>query len=180
MDQVEQGQSSVVEHETESLDRRKRDRRRAGDRRRRRWIQLLALLGLLQSGAREMYRAQLIDALPSLRYVTLPEEGRWDLVWKPEGDEIPEGATGLGGYGALLALASVGDERRAERQPWLSVATAGLSVAHAATSFRELVGELEEGRVDAFSSFDAIVSAATVPLVLPEAVRALRELVGRE
>jgi hypothetical protein len=151
------------------------------DRRRRRWVQAIATLGLVGAGARELYRERLLERLPSVTYRSVPNEGaRWEVDWEPSADQVPEGATDAGGYAALLALATIGGGRRAEQQPLLSVATAGLSAFHAATSFRELFDDLKAGRVDGFSGIDTILSAATVPLTMPEAVRAARGLLGRE
>lgn len=152
-----------------------------GDLERRHWVQAIATLGLLESSSRELYRSEILRALPSLRYLRGADgEEPWDLSWHPDPEEVPEGVTDAGGYAALLALSGIGDERRAESQPFLSIAAAGLSVMQASNALRELIGELERGEVDAFSSIDTILSASTVPLVLPEAVRAVRELLGRD
>jgi hypothetical protein len=151
------------------------------DRQRRRWVQAIATLGLVGAGARELYREQLLEQLPSVEYRRGPNDGvRWEVDWEPSADEVPAGATDAGGYAALLALATIGGARRAEQQPFLSFATAGLSALHAATSFRELFDDLKTGRIDGFSGIDTILSAATVPLTMPEAVRAAQGLLGRE
>jgi hypothetical protein len=152
-----------------------------GDLERRHWMQAIAALGLLESGSRELYRNGVLRALPSLRYLRGTEgEAPWDLSWHPEPDDVPDGVTDAGGYALLLALAAAGGEKRAEEQPYLSIATAGLSFMQAAGALGELIDELEAGRVDAFSSIDTILSASTVPLVLPEAIRAVRGLFGGE
>lgn len=144
---------------------------------RRHWVQALAMVGLLGSGARELYRSEVLRALPSLRYRSGGLEGEeWELSWHPNPENVPEGLSEASGYAALLALASVGGDKRADRHPLLSMATAGLSVFQAVSTLRGLVKELESGSVDAFSSIDTIVSASTVPLVLPEAVRAIKGL----
>lgn len=150
-----------------------------GDLERRHWVQAIAALGLLESGSRELYRGEVLRALPSLRYRRGDAGDRpWDLSWHPDPEEVPDGVTDAGGYALLLALAAAGSERRADDQPYLSIATAGLSCLQAAGALGELIDELEAGHVDAFSSIDTILSASTVPLVLPEAVRAVRGLLG--
>ncbi|MFB6350166.1 MAG: hypothetical protein ABEN55_08065, partial [Bradymonadaceae bacterium] len=150
-----------------------------GDLQRRHWVQAIATLGLLESGSRELYRSEVLRALPSLRYRRGGDgEKPWDLSWHPDPTDVPDGVTDAGGFAALLTLAGIGDERRADSQPFLSIALAGLSVMQASNSLRELIGEMERGEVDAFSSIDTILSASTVPLVLPEAIRAVHGLLG--
>ena len=148
---------------------------RRGDVRRRHYIQALAAIGLLGSGARELYRRRLLGDLPSLQ---ISGGGRQsEFSWHPDPEEVAEGAVEAGGYSALLALASIGGEDRAVDHPLLTLATAGVSLFQSVTSAHQLVDQLGEGRSDAFSSIDAILSASTFTLMLPETVRAIRHLI---
>lgn len=146
---------------------------------RRHWVQALGTLGLFSSGTRELYRREVLESLPSLRYRAGDDEEHWRASWRPNREALPETLSGTSGFAALVALASIGGERRAAEQPLLSLATAGVSLVQAVRSTARLVEELEAGDVDASSSIETILSATAVPLVLPEAIRALRKLVGR-
>lgn len=146
---------------------------------RRHWVQALGTLGLFSSGTRELYRREVLETLPSLRYRTGDEEERWRPSWRPDREALPETLSGTSGFAALVALASIGGDRRAAEQPLLSLATAGVSLVQAVRSAARLVEEFDAGDVDASSSIETILSATAVPLVLPEAIRAVRKLVGK-
>lgn len=146
---------------------------------RRHWVQALGTVGLLGSGTRELYRRELLDAFPSARYQRNAEEPRWAMSWEPNRETLPETLSGASGFAVLVALAAIGSERRAEEQPLLSVLTAGASLFQAAGSVRRLAEDLERGDIDALASIETILSASTVPLVLPEAVRAVRKWIGQ-
>lgn len=141
---------------------------------RRHWIQALAALGLLGAGSRELYRRDLLGALPEVRYSARSDAEPWEATWHPNPDTLSDGLSSGGGFAALLLLASVGSQGRSRDQPVLSLATAGMSLFQAATSAQRLVAQLQSGDVDAFASIETILSASTVPLAVPEAVRAVR------
>ena len=148
-----------------------------GDTRRRHYIQAIAALGLISSSARGLSGRIGRRRLPPMPLDGADEPSAGELSWPSSLEELPEGAAEAGGYSALLALASIGGQRRAADHPLLSIATAGVSILQTVVSGRELLDELSGGEVDAFSSIDAILSASTLPLVLPEAIRAVRQLV---
>ena len=150
-----------------------------GDRQRRHWVQVLGTLGLVGSGARELYRRKYLESLPSLRHRSKEGVGEWEMSWHPERDQVPEGAAQAGGYALLVALASAGGPRRASEHPLVSLAAAGLSLIQAGSSLKRLVDELEQGEVDVASSIDTVLTASTVPLTIPEAFRALKNVIGR-
>jgi len=145
---------------------------------RRHWIQALGALGLVGAGSRELYRRDVLRALPDVRYRSESEIGEWEASWRPNRDRLPEGVSSAAGFAALVALASVGSRRRAAEQPYLSLATASLSLLQATGSVQRLVEDLRRGDVGAFSSVESILGAATVPLAIPEAARAIRNLFG--
>lgn len=149
------------------------------DRRRRRWLQGLSTAALMGSGARELYRREVLASLPTARYVLRSEEHEWRTTLHPEHETVPEDISEVSAHAATLALSSVGGRRRAQEQPWLSIAAAGLAAFHAYNSGRQLFDELERGELDAFSAVNAIVGAASVPLTLPEAARAVKKLLDR-
>lgn len=150
------------------------------DRRRRRWLQGLSSAALICSGARELYRREVLASLPTARYVLHGKDHQFRTTLHPAHESVPDEVGELSAQAATLALSSVGGDRRAEQQPWLSIAAAGMAAFHAYTSGRQLFDELERGELDAFSAVNAIVGAASVPLTLPEAARAVRRLMNRD
>ena len=174
-------QESLTTEERQLLDQIDRDADSPrGDLRRRHYIQALAALGLLGSGARELYRRRLLRDLPSLRISEIAQGAEREFSWRPDPDEVAEGALEAGGYSALVALASVGGENRAVDHPLLTLATAGISLFQTVSSARQLVDQLGEGRSDAYTSIDTILSASTFSLMVPETIRAIRHLVGED
>mgnify|MGYP006289847267 CR=1 FL=1 len=151
----------------------------ASDRRRRRWLQGLSTAALISSGARELYRREVLQSLPTARYVLRSKHHEWRTTLHPEHETVPNEMSDVSSHAASLALSWVGSERRAEDQPWLSIAAAGLAAFHAYSSGRQLFDELERGELDAFSAVNAVVGAASVPLTLPEAIRAVKGMIDR-
>ena len=172
--------AELTEREEELLDRietylgEHRD-----DLERRHWVQALASLGFVGCGARELYRRDVLKALPSLHYRSDEAADGWEASLHPSRETVPESLAGASGFAVLAALASAGSRRRAADRPLLSIATAGASLLQAVGAAGRLVDELERGEVDALSSIETILSASTVPLVLPAALRAVRGLLAR-
>jgi hypothetical protein len=89
----------------------------------------------------------------------------------------PDAALGLASYAVTASLAAMGRERRAETHPWIPLALAakvGLDAVFAAKLTRD-----QWTRHRAFCSWCLLAAGAslmTVPLVIPEARVALREL----
>jgi hypothetical protein len=148
----------------------------ASDRRRRRWLQGLSTAALISSGARELYRREVLASLPTARYVLRSQNHQWRTTLHPEHESVPNEISEVSAHAAALALSSVGSERRAQDQPWLSIAAAGLAAFHAYNSGRQLFDELERGELDAFSAVNAVIGAASVPLTIPEAARAIKSM----
>jgi hypothetical protein len=169
----------VYEERITSLEAMVDEEEHASDRRRRRWLQGLSTVALISSGARELYRREVLASLPTARYVLRSKDHEWRTTLHPEHETVPNDVSEVPSHAAALALSSVGGARRAEDHPWLSLAAAGLAAFHAYSSGRQLFDELERGELDAFSAVNAIVGAASVPLTLPEAARAIRGLINR-
>lgn len=174
--------SVVIDHEAVrrqlvEIEDADEERAHRGDRARRRAIQSLSVLGLLGSGARELYRREYLDALPTARY--LLEDKRAETTLHPSRDRFDGNISQAALQAASVALSVIGGERRARQNPWMSIASTGLLALAAVSSGRQLLEDLEEGHLDVFTTVDAVSSAAALPLAVPEALRAIRGLLER-
>ncbi|MFP4600150.1 MAG: hypothetical protein ACLFVJ_17970 [Persicimonas sp.] len=170
--------SVMIDHEAVSrqLAEIDREHEHLGDLRRRRTIQGLSVLGMLGSGARVLYGREYLSALPTARYLLEENERRWETTLEPNPESVDGGVAETSAHAAAIALTGIGGRRRADENPWVSVASAGFLAFRAVAAGRQIVRDLDEGRLDVFNAFNAVTSAAAVPLALPEAVRAVRGL----
>lgn len=172
------------------------DRDHRADMRRRRTVQGLAAVGLLSAGAREAYRRDVLRSLPSARFLLqsanpqVDEEDRragaaildayrWQTTMRPSLESVHGSAVVTSSHAAAIALSAAGGERRAQENPWLSIASAGFSAIHALAVGRQVLEDLDDGHLDIFTALNAVASIAAVPLTVPEAVRAMRGLLAR-
>lgn len=92
----------------------------------------------------------------------------------------PDAVLGLGSYAATLSLAAMGPANRAEKQPWVPIALAVKVGADAILAGKLTVDQWTKHRA---LSFWCLLSAGStflgLPLVIPEARAALRELKRR-
>jgi hypothetical protein len=147
--------------------------------RRRRAIEGLSVIGLLTGGARELYRREYLNALPTARYQLGEDERHWETTMKPKVASVASGVAETSLNAASVALSAIGGDRRADENPWLSVASAGFLTLRAVLAGRQLLDELEDGELDVFTTLNVATTAAAVPLVIPEAVRAIRGIFNR-
>jgi uncharacterized membrane protein len=93
---------------------------------------------------------------------------------------IPDGLLGLANYAATAALAVAGGRGEAERRPWRAVALAGKVGLDAAVAAKLTYDEKTKQKAWCSWCLGAtLMTAAMVPLVIPEAWRAVRHLLGR-
>jgi uncharacterized membrane protein len=93
---------------------------------------------------------------------------------------IPDALLGLGSYAVTATLAAAGGPDRARRAPWLPIALAAKSTADAAVAAKLTCDQAFKLR--AFSVWSLLATAATfgiLPLVMPEAWRAIQQLWSR-
>lgn len=89
----------------------------------------------------------------------------------------PDAGIGIASYGITLLLLGAGAEGRAARRPWQPVLAAAKVVADAASSGYLFAEQVTKHRaVCSWCTVAALASWASVPLVLPEARRAVRAL----
>ncbi len=83
-------------------------------------------------------------------------------------------------YGVTMLLAGAGGEGRARKLPWLPLALAAKVASDVATNAKLAREEWDEnGALCAYCQAANLASLASLPLVLPEARKALRHLLGR-
>lgn len=94
--------------------------------------------------------------------------------------ETPDGLAMLVTYGVTALLAGAGGGDRARRRPWLPLALAAKVAADVATNLTLAREEwAENGAFCAYCQAANLASVASLPLVIPEARKALRSLLGR-
>jgi uncharacterized membrane protein len=94
---------------------------------------------------------------------------------------IPDALLGLGSYAVTATLAAAGAPDRATRTPWLPIALAAKATADATVAAKLTCDQAFKLR--AFSLWSLLATAATfriLPLVMPEARRAIRQLWSRQ
>jgi hypothetical protein len=145
--------------------------------RRRRGVVGLSLLAASAMGVIGLYQTGLIPHIPE---PGLPRLNADKVDASPEAYRklfTPDALLGLGSYSATAALAAMGGEDRAARRPWIPLALAGkvgFDVVQASLLTRD-----QWARHRSFCSsclFATPATLATAPLVVPEAVKALRNL----
>jgi uncharacterized membrane protein len=133
----------------------------------------LSLLATLALGVVEAYQAGLLRSVPepSLRFLDADKVDASGEAYHSLG--TPDAGLGIISYGVTLALVTAGAEDRAETKPWLPLLAAAKVVTDALNGGYLFVEQVSKHRaVCSWCTVAAAASAATVPLVLPEARRA--------
>jgi hypothetical protein len=169
----------TIQRQLTEIAEAQRDLEHVGDVRRRRAIEGLSVIGLLAGGARELYRREYLKSLPTARYQLGEETRHWETTLSPKIESVSSGIAETSANAATVTLSALGGDRRADENPWLSVASAGFLTLRAVLAGRQLLEELEDGELDIFTTLNVATTAASVPLALPEALRAIRGLFDR-
>ncbi len=145
---------------------------------RRRKIAGLALGAAGSMGLITLYQMGIIEHLPDPPLLPGFDSDKVDAA--PEAYawfSTPDGPIGLSSYAATLGLAAMGGENRANEQPWIPLALAAKVALDALQAGKLTVDQWTKHRafcvwclIAAFSTF------ATVPLAIPEARDALRNV----
>lgn len=144
---------------------------------RRRKIVGLALTAAGSMGLISLYQMGIIKHLPE------PPLPRFDADKVDAAAEAysklstPDAVIGLGSYAATLGLAAMGGQDRATERPWIPLALAAKVAFDVVQASKLSVDQWTEHRAFCFWCLLAAGSSfATVPLVVPEARAALRQL----
>ncbi len=144
---------------------------------RRRGIAALALTAAGSMGFISTYQLGLIEHLPD---PPLPGFDSDKVDAAPEAYSrlsMPDAPLGLVSYAATLALAAMGGENRAEERPWIPLALLAKTIIDALQAGKLTVDQIKEHRALCFwCLLAACATFATVPLALPEAREALRNV----
>ncbi len=146
----------------------------------RRWVVGLSMASVASMGLITLYQLGILKHLPEPPLPRLDADKVDASADAYAMFELPDGILGLGSYAATMALAAMGGQDRAQEQPWIPLA---LAAKVAFDTFQ--AGRLTPNQVNkqhAFCSWcllAAVSTALTVPLVIPEAYAALRQLLGK-
>ncbi len=144
---------------------------------RRRGVVALSLAAIGSLAPVALYQMGVIKHVPepSLPYVNA------DAVdAAPEAYQLlamPDAVLGIGSYAATMALAAMGGQGRAKEQPWIPLALAAKAAVDTVNAARLAWDQWSKHR--AFCSWcmlSALATWAYLPLVVPEALKALRQL----
>lgn len=94
--------------------------------------------------------------------------------------ETPDAVLAIGSYAATMALTAMGKQDRAQKQPWIPLALAAKVGFDTFQAGKLTLDQINKQK--AFCSWcllAAITTALTVPLVIPEAYAAIRQLMGK-
>ncbi len=136
---------------------------------------VLSLTAIGCMGLIALYQTGIIRRLPDLP-LPLMDADKVDASEEAYAKfSTPDAIIGLGSYAATMGLAAMGGKNRAETQPWIPLALAVKSGADAIQAARLTYDQWAKHK--AFCVWCLIAAAATfatVPLVIGEAVQALR------
>ena len=148
---------------------------------RRRGIIGLSFFSCAALGAVALYQIGLVKSLPQPRWRAFD-------VTKVNGSgeaysilATPDAFLGLASYAGTALLAAMGPEDRARIHPWMPIGLAIKLLADSAMAAK-LTGD-ECTKMKAFSLWSILTAAATwtaLPLALPEAIAAFRQLTGQD
>ncbi len=148
---------------------------------RRRWVVGLSLLGSAMAQIVGLYQTGIIKKLPD------PPVGPFDSARVDASDyaykrlQTPDAFLMLGTYAATGALAAAGGANRATEQPGLPIAMAVKTVYDSLTALKLGQEEWAENKaLCAYCQVATLASLASVALAMPEAIKAVRHLLGRD
>lgn len=147
---------------------------------RRRRAVALALVATGALGVVEAYQTGLLRSVPE---PPLPGLGADEVDASGEAYHLfgtPDAALGIASYGVTLALVGAGTPDRAQSAPWLPLLAAAKACGDALASSYLFVEQVSKHRrICSWCTVAAVANLAVLPMVLPEARRALGSLRGR-
>ncbi len=149
----------------------------SGDMRRRRGVIALSMLGGAPLGLIALYQMGIIKSLPQPDWSYMDAEKVDASAEAYQRFSMPDAVLGIGSYAASMGLAAMGGSARAKSQPYIPLALAAKTGYDVYNAGRLTVDQWTKHR--AFCIWCLVAAAATfatVPLVIPEARTALRNL----
>lgn len=174
--------SRFIELETQHPEVLSRQLRQASDRflRERRGVIGLSLVATTALSLISLYQMGILKRLPEPKLPRFNAEKVNSSAEAYRWLETPDAFLGLGSYVATMTLAAMGGPNRAEEQPWIPLALASKVGADTALAGFQIL--MQARKLHTFCSWCLLPSAATfgsIPLVIPEARAALKQLLGR-
>jgi uncharacterized membrane protein len=148
--------------------------------RERRGVIALSLVASAALSLISLYQMGLLKRLPEPRLPRFDAEkvNRSEEAYRWM--ETPDAFLGLGSYVATMTLAAMGGPKRAEQHPWLPLALAAKVGLDAALAGLQVTTQAR--KLHTYCTWCLLTSAASfasLPLVIPEALAALKRLLGR-
>jgi uncharacterized membrane protein len=147
--------------------------------RRRRQIIGLSMIASASMAVITLYQTGIIRHLPEPPLPFLDADRVDASAEAYEKLNTPDAALGLASYATTTVLASMGGDDRAETTPWVVLALAGKLALDALTAMKLTIDQPR--RHKAFCFWCLVAASATfasVPLILPEARRAVGRVCG--
>jgi Vitamin K epoxide reductase family len=147
---------------------------------RRRGIVMLSLTAAGSMDLISLYQMGIIQHLPQPPLPMLDSDKVDASAEAYSRFSTPDGILGLGNYVMTAGLAAMGGKDRAEEQPWIPVALAGKVVFDTSQAVRLFFDQKNKYKSFCFWCLLAAgTTMATIPLVIPETIVALRHLFHR-
>ncbi len=147
---------------------------------RRRGIVGLSLVSVNAMGLIALYQMGIIEHLPEPPLTGLDADKVDASTEAYAYFSTPDAVIGLGSYALTMGLAAMGGQDRETNQPWIPLALAAKVLVDAAQAGKLTVDQWTKHRAFCFWCLLAAgATFATVPLAIPEARAALREVSGK-
>lgn len=147
--------------------------------RRRRGIVGLTLCAAGAMGLMSLYQMGVIEHVPEPGLPKVDSDRVNASAQAYEHFSTPDAVLGFGSYAATMTLAAMGGADRARTRPWIPLALAAKVGFDVVQATRLTVSEWRSFRAFCFWCLTATAATfATVPLVVPEARAAWRQLAG--
>ncbi|HEX6777450.1 MAG TPA: vitamin K epoxide reductase family protein [Ktedonobacterales bacterium] len=174
--------SRLIELETHHPEVLSQQLRQASDRflRERRGVIGLSLVAATALSLISLYQMGILKRLPEPKLPRFNAEKVNSSAEAYRWLETPDAFLGLGSYVATMTLAAMGGPKRAEEQPWIPLALAAKVGADTALAGFQVL--MQARKLRTFCSWcllTGVASFGSIPLVIPEARYALKQLMGR-
>jgi uncharacterized membrane protein len=147
---------------------------------RRRWIIGLSIVGSAMAQVVSLYQTGIIKRLPDPPAPIFDSERVDASDYAYKRFQMPDGPAMLATYAITASLAAAGGMDRARQNPMLPIALAVKTLSDVATAVK--LGQEEWSENKAFCAYcqtATVCSIASAALALPEAITAVRHLLGK-
>lgn len=143
----------------------------------RRWIFGLSTLSALSMEFISLYQMGIIGHLPDPPLPHIDSDAVDASATAYEKLETPDAVLGMVNYGVTMMLTAMGAPDRAEKQPWIPLAMAAKTAFDTYNAAKLYFTQKNKKTYCIYCITAATATALTVPLALPEAYKALGNLI---